>query len=218
LKGYHFAEEPSALRYSEKWMSTPPPASARYGYATKIRLSSELDRLLLGGHYYVWFSLELNPVQNGESSNPLLLYRQIDTAVKKNDVNHPKIKDLRVSLVDAIVRLVKPGNRGLAKSLIAQVLGAPVEMFWPQNANWGQRRLDLLGEYLGDFSILHSDNYLCSTWAVIRNESARRGRPISSADAWIAATAPVLQAPLVTNNPKDFRHLDNLQLVSAAAV
>jgi hypothetical protein len=113
-------------------MSTPPPAPIRYGYATKIRLASELDRLLLGGHYYVWFSLELNPVQNGESSNPLLLYRQIDTAVKKNDVNHSRIKDLRMSLVDAIVRLVKPGNRGLAKSLIAQVLGAPVEMFRPQ--------------------------------------------------------------------------------------
>jgi len=113
-------------------MSTPPPAPARYGYATKIRLASELDRLLLAGRYYVWFSLELNPVRNGESSNPLVLYRQIDTAVKKNDVNHPKIKDLRVSLVDVIVRLVRPGNRGLAESLIAQILGAPVEMFRPQ--------------------------------------------------------------------------------------
>jgi len=32
---------------------------------------------------------------------------------------------------------------------------------------------------------------------------------MSSADAWIAATALVLSAPLVTNNPKDYRHLDN---------
>jgi len=40
---------------------------------------------------------------------------------------------------------------------------------------------------------------------------------MSSADAWVAATALVLSAPLVTNNPKDCSHLDKLQLVSAAA-
>ncbi|MGA3072952.1 MAG: hypothetical protein ABSG56_04590 [Bryobacteraceae bacterium] len=44
-----------------------------------------------------------------------------------------------------------------------------------------------------------------------------QGRPISSSDAWIAATALVLPTPLVTNNPKDYCHLDNLQLISAAA-
>jgi predicted nucleic acid-binding protein len=38
---------------------------------------------------------------------------------------------------------------------------------------------------------------------------------MSSADAGIAATALVLSAPLVTNNPKDDRRLDKLQLVSA---
>lgn len=85
------------------------------------------------------------------------------------------------------------------------------------NANWGQRRRDLLENYLNDFSVLHSDSHLCSTWATIRTESARKGRPIGVADAWIAATSLVLRAPLVTNNPSDYHHLDNLQLVSAAA-
>jgi tRNA(fMet)-specific endonuclease VapC len=85
------------------------------------------------------------------------------------------------------------------------------------SANWGQRKCDLLEEYLGDFSVLHSDSHLCSTWAAIRNESVRKGRPISAADAWIAATALALSAPLVTNNPKDYRHLDDLQLITAAA-
>jgi predicted nucleic acid-binding protein len=36
------------------------------------------------------------------------------------------------------------------------------------------------------------------------------------ADAWIAATAMALSAPLVTNNPEDYRHLEKLQLVSLA--
>jgi predicted nucleic acid-binding protein len=70
--------------------------------------------------------------------------------------------------------------------------------------------------YLADFSVLHSDSALCFTWASIRVKSARKGRQMSSADAWIAATALTLSAPLVTNNPKHYRHLDMLQLVSVA--
>jgi predicted nucleic acid-binding protein len=85
------------------------------------------------------------------------------------------------------------------------------------DANWGPRKRDLLEAYLADFSVLHSDSRLCSAWAEIRNESGRKGHPMSGADAWIAATALVLSTPLVTNNPKDYRHLDKLQLVSASA-
>ncbi|MGA2214898.1 MAG: PIN domain-containing protein [Bryobacteraceae bacterium] len=83
-------------------------------------------------------------------------------------------------------------------------------------ANWGTRKREQLERYLADFSVLHSHGSLCSVWAAVRNESLRKGRQISSADAWIASTALVLSAPLVTNNPKDYRHLDNLQIVSAA--
>ena len=78
-------------------------------------------------------------------------------------------------------------------------------------------KCDVLETYLADFLVLHTDSLLCSPWATVRNESARKGRQMSSADAWIAATALVLTAPLVTNNPKDYRHLDKLQLVSVAA-
>jgi predicted nucleic acid-binding protein len=74
---------------------------------------------------------------------------------------------------------------------------------------------DLLEAYLADFSVLDSDNLLCLTWAQVRNESVRKGCQMSAADAWIAATALVLSAPLVTNNAKDYGQLDNLELVSA---
>jgi predicted nucleic acid-binding protein len=85
------------------------------------------------------------------------------------------------------------------------------------DANWGPRKRDVLEAYLADFSVLHSDNLLCSTWAAVRNESAYKGHNMSSADAWIAATALVLRAPLVTNNPKDYRHVNALQLLSATS-
>jgi tRNA(fMet)-specific endonuclease VapC len=84
------------------------------------------------------------------------------------------------------------------------------------DANWGTRKRDVLDAYLAEFSMLHSNNALCSTWAKIRNQSVRKGRQMSSADAWIAATALLLSAPLVTNNPRDYQHLDELQLLSAA--
>ena len=85
------------------------------------------------------------------------------------------------------------------------------------DAKWGQRKRDVMDAYLAEFAVLHSDSRLCSTWASVRNESARKGHPISSADAWIAATALVLAAPLVTNNSNDYRHLDKLQVVSLGA-
>ena len=83
------------------------------------------------------------------------------------------------------------------------------------DANWGPRKCAVLEAYLADFLVLHSDSLLCSTWAAVGNETTHKGRPISSADAWIAATALVLSAPLVTNNPKDYRHLEKLPIVSA---
>ena len=85
------------------------------------------------------------------------------------------------------------------------------------DAGWGPRKRDLLERYLADFAVLHSADRLCSVWAEIRNEGIRKGRQTSAADAWIAATALVLSVPLVTNNPKDYRHLDRLHLITAAA-
>ena len=57
------------------------------------------------------------------------------------------------------------------------------------DAKWGPRKCAVLEAYLADFSILHSDSLLCSTWAAVRDESTQKGHPISAADAWIAATA-----------------------------
>ncbi len=41
------------------------------------------------------------------------------------------------------------------------------------DANWGPRKRDVLETYSTDFSVLHSDSFLCSTWAALRNENAQ---------------------------------------------
>ena len=101
-------------------------------------MASELERKFLGGIYYVWFAREINPVgdsarpPNGESSNPLIIYSTLDTAVKRKDVNHPKIKDLRAGLLRVISKYVAPRDRNLAKTLRREIRRAPVEFFHPQ--------------------------------------------------------------------------------------
>ena len=40
---------------------------------------------------------------------------------------------------------------------------------------------------------------------------------MQAADAWIAATAVVMAAPLLTNNVKDYTHLDGIEIVTATA-
>lgn len=95
-----------------------PSRSTHYAYTCKIWMACELERKFLGGKYYTWFARELNPAgdgarpPNGESSNPALLYLALDTAVKRKDGNHSKIKDLRAGLLRVISRYVPDRNFG----------------------------------------------------------------------------------------------------------
>jgi predicted nucleic acid-binding protein len=47
---------------------------------------------------------------------------------------------------------------------------------------------------------------------------AKAGRPMKAGDAWIAATARLIGAPLVTNNRKDFEPVPGLTVISFAPV
>jgi predicted nucleic acid-binding protein len=45
----------------------------------------------------------------------------------------------------------------------------------------------------------------------------RRGRAMEVADAWTAAVALALNAPLVTHNPTDYAIVEGLMIVTATA-
>jgi hypothetical protein len=125
-----------------------PPLSTSYGYSCKSWMAREVERKFLGGKYYAWFARELNPVgdssrtPNGESSNPLHIYSTLDTAVKRKDVNHAKIKDLRAGLLRVISKYVAPFDRDRAKTLRHELRNAKIEMFHPQLWRLDLSRID----------------------------------------------------------------------------
>jgi|SRR5579872_294364 len=82
------------------------------------------------------------------------------------------------------------------------------------SAGWGDRRRLLLEQFISGFELLYADNDLCSIWARIRSDARAAGRPISSQDAWIAATALALDAQLATHNLRDYVNVHNLRLLS----
>jgi predicted nucleic acid-binding protein len=87
---------------------------------------------------------------------------------------------------------------------------------WVLAARWGEARRKKLREYLEPFAILPYDRALCTKWAEITIAAQSRGRRIDCADAWIAATALLCGAPLITHNRSDYLGVPDLKLISHA--
>jgi tRNA(fMet)-specific endonuclease VapC len=77
------------------------------------------------------------------------------------------------------------------------------------------KREALLSHVTRDYYILPFDRALCARWAEVRDRTRRIGRLIRVADSWIAATALLHDATLVTHNRKHFEVLEpDLTLIS----
>ena len=72
---------------------------------------------------------------------------------------------------------------------------------WVLEAHWGETRRQRLREYLERFVVLPYDRDLCTKWAEVTVTAQACGRRIDCADAWIAATALLTSAPLITPQP-----------------
>jgi tRNA(fMet)-specific endonuclease VapC len=85
---------------------------------------------------------------------------------------------------------------------------------WAIAADWGEQRRGHLRSRLQEYVIEHSSDTLSLRWAEAMDSARRNGRPISAADAWIAATALHLGVPLVTHNRNHFTGVDDLTVIS----
>ena len=85
---------------------------------------------------------------------------------------------------------------------------------WASVRNWGERRLSRLEERLRAYIVLPYDAELRKHWATVRVECQRQGRPISTQEAWIAATALRPKCPLVTHNGDDYVAVAGLCIIA----
>ena len=100
---------------------------------------------------------------------------------------------------------------GRALYLSFQTVGELFE--WRAAGNWGPRKQADFDAHLLQYTVIESDPDVARMWAWVR--VTRRRQPISTDDAWIAATALVYGLELVTHNPADFAGVPGLGVVSA---
>src|SRR5207237_6639078 len=82
---------------------------------------------------------------------------------------------------------------------------------WALVANWSGKRIDSLRLFLARFAIVPSSHALVLTWAETMAAARTRGRHIETADAWVAATALLYGAPLLTHNKADYAGVPGLR-------
>ena len=87
---------------------------------------------------------------------------------------------------------------------------------WALERNWGEDRRQRLENYLTRYLVLHSDDLMCNHWAQAMQSARLHGRPIAPSDAWIAATALLLEIPLVTHNGAHYSGIAGLRVISEA--
>src|SRR5207249_8345013 len=85
---------------------------------------------------------------------------------------------------------------------------------WTLAANWGERKRQHLIKYMRRYVVYPVSALLCRKWAEVVDVSRRRGHPIAISDAWIAATAMVLEVPLSTYTTGAFECEPGSNLIS----
>lgn len=97
--------------------------------------------------------------------------------------------------------------------LISFMTEAELEQ-WALPANWQTKRIEWLRVSLRQFVIVPSSRGPVLKWAEVMVAACRTGRRLETADAWIAATAALHNAPLLTHNANDYLGLPGLNLIT----
>jgi tRNA(fMet)-specific endonuclease VapC len=99
--------------------------------------------------------------------------------------------------------------------LISFMTEAELEQ-WALLASWQAKRIEWLRTFLRRFVIVPSSRDLTLKWAQVMVAARGAGRRLETADAWIAATAALYDAPLATHNASDYLGVPGLKLISEA--
>ena len=84
--------------------------------------------------------------------------------------------------------------------------------FGALRAGWGAGRMANLEACLSRYEVFHSTGELALTSARLRRRCRAAGHTLDTADAWIAATAVLLDCPLLSND-RGFAVVPDLKLI-----
>src|ERR1041384_3412213 len=84
---------------------------------------------------------------------------------------------------------------------------------WILQANWGGELITRFRVYMKRFVAVPSSRGLIVKWAEIMVKARSLGRRLEVADASIAVTALLYDAPSVTNNPTDYAGVPGIHLL-----
>lgn len=103
--------------------------NAQFGYTCQTWLSIDISDRYFSSVYRVWFSTCINPSKNGDSSNPIHLFQELDRIVQTNDRHHSKIDQLRQNLSSWILGSnLSPID---ISNIVAEIVSAPIPAFRP---------------------------------------------------------------------------------------
>jgi len=102
----------------------------RFGFSCQAWLAIDIADRFFRSNYRTWFSTSLNPQMNGSSSNPLILFQELDRIVQVNDHNHSRVEQFRIRLSNWITGSSLPAADVAA--LLKEIVSAPVPAFRPQ--------------------------------------------------------------------------------------
>ena len=119
------------------------------------------------------------------------------------------------SLTDVVSMLFKGDTNVTGKLLWISFMTLAELERWALERGWGTSRKLELAQHLTHYTVLPVSRELCLRWAEVAFGAKRKGRPMQTADAWIAASALYYQVPLITNNRSDYSVVDGLVLLSA---
>lgn len=83
---------------------------------------------------------------------------------------------------------------------------------WPIRNRWSDRRRNELMLHISQYEVIWPNEALALVSAQLRDERERAGRRLNTADAWIAATAILLNCHLASAD-RGFSSIPNLQLI-----
>ena len=89
-------------------------------------------------------------------------------------------------------------------------------LFGAYRASWSARRTAELMNVARTYTVLDISSPVAEVWAAIRSRASSLGQQLPEADAWIGATAVVLDYPVVTHNPRDFQSIAGLEVLTYA--